>query len=417
MTDWNALSDLTARAGQHRRTTDPQNGDRWYQIRNAADDSAARVMIYGAIGESFWGDSVPASEFVREVAALDVDRIELHINSPGGSIFDGVAITNCLRQHKAQVVGYVDGLAASAASFIAVGGCDELIMGRNTQLMIHDGSGVCVGNAADMQEMADLLDKLSANIADIYTDKAGGEPGEWRAAMLAETWYSADEAVAAGLADQVDTGETAKDPENLFDLTPFNYAGRSKAPTPPFNCAVSGTPTPPAEPAEPTQPNEGNTMPKLTDGLRQRLGITDAELDDDGLLAALDEALSEQTTPPAAASPAAPPEGTLIVDAEQYATLQADAQAGREARDRQIADERAALVNAAVTDGRIPPSRADHWNQLLTADPGAAETLAQLPKNTLNLTPAGYTGGVDEASGKDELYAKAWGDDTDKKGA
>src|SRR5690606_8034659 len=104
-------------------------------------------------------------------------------------------------QHQAHVTVIVDSLAASIASVIAMAG-DRVVMAKNATMMIHDGHGLSIGNAADMREMADLLDKVSDNIASVYAERAGGDVAEWRERMRAETWYSADEAVSAGLADE-----------------------------------------------------------------------------------------------------------------------------------------------------------------------------------------------------------------------
>ena len=119
---------------------------------------------------------------------------------------------NALRQHQARVIGVVDGLAASAASFIAVGGCDELVMAEHSELMIHDAWGLCLGNAEDMTTMAADLDRISDNIASIYARKAGGSAQDWREVMRAEKFYSADDAVDAGLADRVDRQDEESDP-------------------------------------------------------------------------------------------------------------------------------------------------------------------------------------------------------------
>lgn len=194
-------------------------------------DGTATIRLYDPIDSwgSDWG--VSAKEMAQALDELDsgVQEIRLHINSPGGEVFEGIAITNALRNHPARVVAVVDGLAASAASFIAAA-ADELVMGRNAELMIHDAWGICMGNAADMRELAGRLDHLSNNIASIYQAKAGGTVEDWRAAMLAETWYSADEAVAAGLADRVEGAEPPA--QNAFDLSAFTYAGRRQAPPP-----------------------------------------------------------------------------------------------------------------------------------------------------------------------------------------
>jgi ATP-dependent Clp endopeptidase proteolytic subunit ClpP len=219
-------------------------------------DSAgvAKLYLYDPIDSygGFWG--VSAREFIEALAELPTttNEIRLHINSPGGEVFEGIAILNALRNHKARVVAVVDGLAASAASFIATG-ADEVVMGQNTELMIHDAWGIAIGPAEDMRDMAGRLDALSDNIASIYTRKAGGSVADWRASMLAETWYSADEAVASGLADSVDTGQAEPEPAIAagFDLEGlFTYPGRAKAPgpaatIPPPVADAGSTPPPP----------------------------------------------------------------------------------------------------------------------------------------------------------------------------
>lgn len=402
------------------------DGKQWFRMEATSGDSAD-VYIYDVI-DSYWG--VNASEFVTELAGLDVENINLYVNSPGGSVFDGTAIMNALRRHKAHVTATVDGLAASAASFI-VQAADEVVMGFGAEMMIHDASAVCWGNAADMEETAKVLNQLSETIASVYAERAGGTTEEWRTAMHAETWYTAEEAVAAGLADRVVTRKgTEMDNEAeastaKFDLSIFAHAGRRDAPRPlvPTNNSrkerlslANGQPLqqltnlvnktsnkPPAEPKDTTHPQEEGTdtmSDALKKGLRERLGISaEANLDDDALLAAVDEVLAEQD----AAAPTAAA-GTVVLDEAQYADLQAAAAEGRVARNQQLAAERAALVDSAVNDGRIPPVRREHWINALAADPGIAETLAGLAPGLVNLSPAGYTGGVDEASDEDDTY-------------
>jgi ATP-dependent Clp endopeptidase proteolytic subunit ClpP len=184
----------------------------------------------------YWGTS--AKEFNEALDELgDVDEIHVHINSPGGEVYEGISILNSLRRHPANVTAIVDGLAASAASFIAVG-VDKTVMAPNTEMMIHDAWGIALGPAADMHAMGDRLDKLSNNIAGMYAEKAGGDADTWRGFMLDETWYSADEAVAAGLADEIEGAAAAEtdDEDELiaasFDLSVFKHAGRASAPKP-----------------------------------------------------------------------------------------------------------------------------------------------------------------------------------------
>jgi len=199
-----------------------------------AVDGVATLRIYDPIDS--WGGEwgVSAKEFAAALDGLPdgVTEIRLHLNSPGGEVWEALAITNLLREHPARVVAVVDGLAASAASFIACS-ADDVVMGRNSQLMIHDGRGLCMGTAGDMRGLADLLDKISDNIASIYTAKAGSTVRHWRDMMLAETWFDAAEAVAAGLADRV-AGDDLPDeaPTAAFDLSGFKFQGREAAPAP-----------------------------------------------------------------------------------------------------------------------------------------------------------------------------------------
>jgi ATP-dependent Clp endopeptidase proteolytic subunit ClpP len=213
----------------------PEPSDRpWYKIVNKKKDDITKVYLYDAIGGWF---GVDVNEFIKDLNDIDTSELHLHINSPGGSVYDGIAIYNTLRQHDSKVTVYVDALAASAASFIALAG-EKLIVARNSTVMIHDAIGACMGNMQDMLDTADLLDDVSENIADIYAYNAGGDKAEWRGLMKAETWYTAAEAVEAGLADEMldadpEEEDEDADTENKWDLSKiFNYAGRDKAPSP-----------------------------------------------------------------------------------------------------------------------------------------------------------------------------------------
>lgn len=217
------------------RTTRPlaslrQGRNDWYKIRAAATPQAAtQLLIYDEI--SWFG--ISAQQFADDLAAVRGD-LEVHINSPGGDAFDGVAIMNALKQHAGQVTVMVDGLAASAASIIAMAADPgQLIMCPGSMLMIHDAWGFAVGNGADMRQMADLLDQLSGNIADLYAARSGKPSDEWRAAMVAESWYKPQEAVDAGLADRVradsDPAQVIPAVDNSWDLSVFSRAGQQPA--------------------------------------------------------------------------------------------------------------------------------------------------------------------------------------------
>lgn len=243
-----------ADAERHRRTARPRAaliaGRRdWFKIQNNAGTGVAQIHVYDEIG--YYG--VTASDFVAQLSALDAQDIELHLNSPGGEIFDGVAIYNALRSHPANVTTYVDSLAASIASVIALAG-DKVVMAPHSEMMIHNASGLCIGNASDMRGLADMLDRQSDKIAGIYAERAGGTVNQWRKAMDAESWYSAKEAVAAGLADEVSSGApplaAVPDLAASWDLSIFRYKGREAAPAP-GEAVVNQAPEPNIEPAEP----------------------------------------------------------------------------------------------------------------------------------------------------------------------
>lgn len=229
--------------------------------RATEDATTATIRMYGPIDSwgGMWG--VSAEEVSQALDSLPdtVSHIQLRINSPGGEGFEGLAILNMLRAHPATVTAIVDGLAASAASFIAAG-CDETVMSPGTQMMIHDAWGLAIGNAGDMEKAKTFLNSVSDSIADLYAEAASSTRAKWRALMVAETWFTAKEAVTAGLADAVrvvpDLGvsttagaEAEADPtpgesdfDNSFDLSMFRYAGREQAPEPAAALQATGAP-------------------------------------------------------------------------------------------------------------------------------------------------------------------------------
>ena len=185
----------------------------WFRITNLSNDTS-EIAIYDEIG--MWG--VTAADFVDELNGIKAKNITLRINSPGGDVFDGLAMYSRLRSHSATVNTMVDGLAASAASFIAMAG-DTVTMSEGSVMMIHEASGVCMGASSDMRDMSDLLDKMSANIADIYARRSGRTADEHRTAMKVETWYTDQEAVKAGLADSVAGSEPTNKLPDVVKMT------------------------------------------------------------------------------------------------------------------------------------------------------------------------------------------------------
>ena len=158
-----------------------------------------RLAVYDVIvssdADAAWLGGVSAEAFARELRAMTGD-VELRINSPGGDVFAARAMAQAMREHPGKVTAYVDGVAASAASLLAVSAA-ETVMAPGSMMMIHEAWTIALGNKGDFLSTAALLEKIDASIVETYQAKAGGEAEAWAAAMAAETWYTPAEAVAA----------------------------------------------------------------------------------------------------------------------------------------------------------------------------------------------------------------------------
>ncbi len=179
-------------------TASKTNNQSWFTIKAAANDTA-EISIYEEIGG--WG--ISAQQFAKDLKALgNIKNIELHIHSPGGSVFDGIAIYNLLNNHPATKTVYIDGLAASMASVIAMVG-DTVIMPENAMMMIHKPWGIQGGDAEDMRKYADLLDKVENTLIPAYAKKTGKSVEELAAMLAEETWLNGKECVEQGFADKL----------------------------------------------------------------------------------------------------------------------------------------------------------------------------------------------------------------------
>lgn len=180
-----------------------------FTLTNAA---TPKLYVYDMIG----GFDSDAAEFVRAVHGIKAKSMDLHINSPGGFVYDAVAMYEALAASPAAVNVHIDGLAGSAASFLAMVG-DTVSIAKGGRMMIHDAQLVAVGSPAELREFADLGEEVSNDIAGYYAGRAGGTPASWRKAMNATTWYSAQQAVDAKLADRV-SGSKTSGPDNRTRL-------------------------------------------------------------------------------------------------------------------------------------------------------------------------------------------------------
>lgn len=194
------------------------------------DGTTSKLTIYGDIGESWWGESISAKDVERELKNVNTDKLTVHINSYGGDVFDGVAIYNQLKNHSAEVTIYVDGVAASAASLIAMAG-DNLIMNTGSLLMIHEASTVAWGNKGEIKKTLNALEGIDKSIIDIYMTKYTGERDEIETMLVGETWFTASEAIDLGLADEVeDTKDEDFDSEEYKNKILERFRNKKKSP-------------------------------------------------------------------------------------------------------------------------------------------------------------------------------------------
>lgn len=231
------------------------------------------LNIYGGIGFD-----IDTNHLIREITSSEED-IVLHVNSPGGDVYDGLAIMNALRCSDCYVTAIVEGLAASAASYIVVGGADRVVMRPTAELMIHQALiGEFGGNADDFEKATNSLKRISKTIATIYQGKAGGLVETWLEAMSKETWFTADEALMAGLCDAVEDGKATKKKFSGDALALMNtYQGRVSSP----NSALLRN-----------DKDLGEDMTFVNE-IAEKLGIKE-DINEETVLAALTEVLNEQ---------------------------------------------------------------------------------------------------------------------------
>ena len=238
------------------------------QGRGSFRADGSTIWLYDAIASdadeaSWWGGISPEAF----IAALEQASgpVTLRINSPGGSVFGAQAMVAAMRLHPAPITARIDSLAASAASVIAAN-CASCVMVPGSMQMIHRAWGLAIGNCADMRATADLLEKIDGLIADSYAARAGdkGTRENFAALMDAETWFSPEEAVAAGLADAI-AEENTQRAANLWDLSAFAAAPRIEPPAPDIEPA-------PVAPTEPPAPDAGAAQARARAARLHRLG-------------------------------------------------------------------------------------------------------------------------------------------------
>lgn len=206
------------------------NAKRPRSFKVDAKGDEATIYIYDVIGFDFWtGGGVTAKDFAAELDKIKAKTVHLRINSPGGDVFEARAMVAAMDRHAATFIAHIDGLAASAASFLAVN-ADEVEMTPGSMQMIHNAWTIAIGDRNDMTRTAALLEKIDGTIADDYAEKSGKSVDAVKKLMDDETWFTAEEAVAEGFADRV-AGDEVDDTKNrAWNLSAYEHAPKPKAP-------------------------------------------------------------------------------------------------------------------------------------------------------------------------------------------
>ena len=192
----------------------------WFEIQNNAKSETADVYIYSEVG----GNDVNAKSFIDELKTIKDKNINVHINSLGGSVFDGLAIYNALKNHSKKVTTKVEGIAASIASVIAMAG-DSIEMAENSLFMIHNPFAMSGGDANELRKTANILDKIRNEIASIYASKSKHDSEHYINLMDVETWFNSDETMELGLINGITQPIKI---ENNYDISKFENITNEK---------------------------------------------------------------------------------------------------------------------------------------------------------------------------------------------
>lgn len=199
------------------------------EFRAAASGDCATIYLYDAIvdsaDEAEWYGGVDPLAFIAELKKITAKTIHLRVNSPGGSVFAARAMEQALREHPAEIVAHVDGLAASAASFLIMA-ADRIEMAKGAFLMIHKAWTIAWGNSDELTKTAALLEKIDGTLVQTYADKSGAEAATIAAWMADETWFTAAEALDAGLVDAI---AEASPQAKAWDLSAYEHAPQQAA--------------------------------------------------------------------------------------------------------------------------------------------------------------------------------------------
>jgi ATP-dependent protease ClpP protease subunit len=461
--------DWLARLPSPLASAKPGEPRQWYRIdtpQGAADSTGETVadevdvFVYGVIGG--WWSGVDAKSFIKAIQDIKAKQLNIHISSVGGSVFEGLAIFQALRNHSARIVTYVDALAASSASIVAMAG-DRRVVAPYASVMVHRAWNFYVGNDIELRKCADEMERLTRNMARVYANRgtSGATVDEWLDVMTEETWYYGEEAVEAGLMHEVQedpekTGGDDSNPTvvpgvedddeddegyamNRFAMDFFGFTGRdrSAAPRMPRTAATvdpegESTPEPSlatapdpevsgAEPESENRTEEDDVSTELSD-ISSRLGLAD-DADKDAVYAAIDELKAKAETP---AQPEPDPEAQAALAEQTRAnadlsekvnllTEQVQAMGAQLAavNAEKAATVKAGVIRAAMDKGKFPPADLAKWEARYDKSPEVTtEVLAAIPDfSAVPLAAIGETGDP-EPSGEtfDAGYDRLFGE-------
>lgn len=371
----------------------PRGTNGWFTIKNQSGDDPVEILIYDQIGKDWWtGEGIEAKAFAEALKTIPKSReIKLRINSPGGNVWDGLAIHNLLVDRKDKIVTIIDGVAASIASVIALSG-RELKMPRNALMMIHDPWGVVQGTAEDMENGAEMLRKHRDSIASVYEGKTHMDPEEIRRMMKEETWMTGDDAKAMKFADTVtdevilqasfDFSKFHKLPEQLKAVLNKQNEQNVKS----ISAARGG---------QPENKNQESLMNRAQIiALLNKHGVeVDENATDEELLAELENHLAEQK------AKAEEKSGNVKLNADS--DKPGDAQTADIASLRKelsevtahLASERRSriesAVDACITEDRIPAAQRDKWVKRALGDESVLDDLRAMPARPPGMEPLG----------------------------
>ncbi|WP_319456876.1 MULTISPECIES: head maturation protease, ClpP-related [unclassified Mycobacterium] len=408
----------------------PDTKREWFKFAAAKADGdkgpkRTTLHIYDTIGADPFFGGVDVNELVTTIEELDDDaELDVRINSPGGAAWDGLALANAIMRHPGKTTTNVVGLAASAASVVAMAG-DNVVISKYGQMMLHNArfSAMWV-TVEELAEAAKVGAKLNASIAAFYADRAGGTTDEWARAMKRETWYSADEAKDAGLATEIDESGKREDIEAaaLASITKaaatFKYPGRQAAPAP--TAQVEDGPEGP-------KPEEAPVA--TSKAILDALGLPEDASDDD-VIAKIAEQAGDKPDEKTDDTPddkvdageitelaaAAAKHGLTVIDPGTLAEMQRNSSLGAKAHAEMETTRITGAVNAAISLGKIPAARKEHFVALMRADEvGTTKLLADIPAETAvpltelghSLEPQAYAGGQGGDVTEAPAY-KAW---------